>query len=69
MAVPTGKKSKAKTRQRRTINDRKVAPGVSYCQNCNSPKAPHRACPTCGYYSPKHGRVMETSFTEDGDEG
>ncbi len=64
MAVPTGKRSRARTRQKRSINDRKSPPGVTYCTNCKAPKQPHRACGHCGYYDARRGVVMETPFSE-----
>ena len=62
MAVPPRKRSKSKTRMRRSANDRKAMPGVSYCGNCAAPKAPHRVCPTCGFFDDRRGRVVETEF-------
>jgi large subunit ribosomal protein L32 len=26
-------------------------PGLNECPQCHSPKLPHHACPTCGYYN------------------
>ena len=57
MAVPKQRTSKAR-RDRRRSHDALAAPARSMCPECNSPKAPHRACPTCGTY---RGRtVIET---------
>ncbi len=64
MAVPKQKRSKARTRTKHSMNDRKAAPAVSICPDCGSPKAPHRACGTCGYYNAKYGRIIETNFSE-----
>ncbi len=50
MAVPKKRKSKARTRARRSINDRLTAPTVSACVHCQAPRRPHRACPECGQY-------------------
>lgn len=50
MPVPKGKKSKAKTRQRRSIHDRITPPQVIACSNCGEPKLPHRLCLSCGTY-------------------
>jgi large subunit ribosomal protein L32 len=62
MAVPQQKRSKAKTRSKRAANMRKSMPGISYCGNCESPKPPHRVCPTCGHFDARRGRIVETEF-------
>jgi large subunit ribosomal protein L32 len=50
MAVPKKKMSRMRTRQRKA--QWKVAkPSLATCPQCRSPKAPHRACPTCGSYN------------------
>jgi large subunit ribosomal protein L32 len=57
MAVPKQRTSKAK-RDKRRAHDRLAPPGMSVCPQCNSPKLPHRICPTCGSY---RGRtIIET---------
>lgn len=50
MAVPKYKPSKARTRRRRTINMRLVAPSLSTCGNCGNTKTRHRVCQKCGFY-------------------
>ena len=50
MAVPKKRKSKARTRARRTINNRLTAPSVNVCPHCGGPRMAHRACPECGQY-------------------
>jgi large subunit ribosomal protein L32 len=50
MAVPKKRKSKARTRARRSVNDRLTAPTVNACPHCGAPRRPHRACPECGQY-------------------
>ncbi|MBT4339828.1 MAG: 50S ribosomal protein L32 [Bacteroidetes bacterium] len=49
MAVPKRKISKQRGRKRRT-HWKASTPQVSVCPQCNSPKLPYRACPSCGYY-------------------
>ena len=50
MAVPKKRKSKAKTRSRRSHNDRMVPTQLQRCDHCFAPKLPHRVCPECGKY-------------------
>lgn len=52
MAVPKGKTSKSK-RDMRRAHDYLNAPALSVCPQCKEPKAPHRACPSCGTYKGK----------------
>lgn len=53
MAVPKKRKSKARTRARRTVNNRLTAPQVNACNICGAPRRLHRACPECGQYGAK----------------
>ncbi len=49
MALPKRRTSLANKRKRRT--HWKLTPvTVARCTNCDEPKLPHRACPSCGYY-------------------
>jgi len=57
MAVPKFKTSKARTRRRRSINMKKVAPTLIECGNCGNRVLPHRVCPKCGFY--KGTQVVE----------
>jgi len=50
MAVPKYKTSKARTRRRRSINNRLVAPQLTECGTCGNKVLPHRVCPKCGFY-------------------
>lgn len=50
MAVPKKRKSKAKTRTRRSANDKISAPTINGCPLCGAPRRPHRACMECGHY-------------------
>jgi large subunit ribosomal protein L32 len=50
MAVPKQKKSKARTRQRRSIHDRITPANVISCPACGAPKLSHRVCLSCGTY-------------------
>lgn len=49
MAVPKRKQSKMKSRKRRT-HYTAVMPTVVKCSQCQEPKLPHLACPSCGTY-------------------
>jgi large subunit ribosomal protein L32 len=49
MAVPKRRQSKQRQRKRRT-HVKAQMPHVKSCPRCGDPKAPHRVCPTCGYY-------------------
>jgi large subunit ribosomal protein L32 len=51
MALPKRKHSKSRTNNRR-MHWRITAPGMVRCPSCNKYKLPHRACPSCGHYSP-----------------
>jgi large subunit ribosomal protein L32 len=57
MAVPKKRKSKAKTRSRRSANNKLEAVNVQTCPNCYAAKLPHRACMSCGFY--KDEQVVE----------
>jgi large subunit ribosomal protein L32 len=49
MAVPKQRQSHSRTNKRRSQH--KIStPRLRACPNCNSPRLPHRVCPTCGYY-------------------
>lgn len=50
MAVPRFQTSKARTRRRRSINMKLVAPNVVSCGNCGNAVMLHRVCPKCGFY-------------------
>ena len=49
MAVPKRKTSKSR-RDKRRATHALATPRVNICPQCNSPKQPHRVCPTCGSY-------------------
>ncbi|MBN1524492.1 MAG: 50S ribosomal protein L32 [Spirochaetales bacterium] len=53
MAVPKYKTSKARTRQRRSINMKLSAPTLVECGNCGNRVLLHRVCPKCGFYRGK----------------
>ncbi|MCP3967487.1 MAG: 50S ribosomal protein L32 [Lentisphaerae bacterium] len=52
MAVPKRKTSKMKKRHRKAAN-RYEGVQATYCQACNAPLMPHRACTACGNYKGK----------------
>ena len=58
MPVPKRKTSRAVRDARRANNNNAVAPTLTECPQCHQPKAPHRVCPSCGYY--KGREVVET---------
>ncbi|HHO76772.1 MAG TPA: 50S ribosomal protein L32 [Deltaproteobacteria bacterium] len=49
MPVPKRRHSSTR-RDKRRAHDAISEPAVSYCANCQEPKAPHKICPSCGYY-------------------
>lgn len=58
MPVPKRKTSRAVRDSRRGGNNNVKSMTLSECPQCHQPKAPHRVCPTCGYY--KGREVVET---------
>jgi len=60
---PLPKRKYAKARQGKRRNHIKVnAPATQLCPQCQSPKLPHRVCPTCGYYNGRE--VIEVKTPE-----
>ena len=51
MAVPKRKVSKARRDKRRSSVWKLDAPALVECPQCHEKKAPHRICPSCGYYN------------------
>ncbi len=49
MGVPKRRTSKQKKRQRRA-HWKIDAPELTNCPQCHELMAPHRVCPSCGYY-------------------
>ena len=39
--------------KKKSAHNKKPAPGVLLCPQCNQPRLPHRVCPNCGYYDGK----------------
>ena len=64
MAVPKQRQSHARTAKRRAQH-KLTAPGLRFCPVCNSPRRPHRVCPTCGTYA---GREVVQPVETDSDE-
>lgn len=58
MAVPYGRKSRAKSRQRRAANMKYQAKTWSACPKCAEPKMPHYACGSCGAYQDRQARPL-----------
>ncbi len=61
MAVPRFQTSKARTRRRRSINMKLVAPCVVTCGNCGNAVMLHRVCPKCGFYRGRQVMNPETN--------
>lgn len=59
MAVPKKKMSRSRTHRRKS-NWKLAKPNQATCAQCNEPKRPHRACPTCGVY---RGREFPQAVT------
>ena len=53
MAVPKRKVSKARRDKRRSNVWKLGAPALVECPQCHTLKAPHKACPECGYVNAK----------------
>lgn len=49
MALPKRRHSRSR-RNKRLANKALKAPSLSLCSQCNEPKLPHHACPSCGTY-------------------
>ena len=62
MAVPKRKVSKARRDKRRSSIWKLGAPALAECPQCHTLKAPHKACPECGYVnadlSVKDGKIV-----------
>ena len=62
MAVPKRKVSKARRDKRRSNVWKLGAPALAECPQCKTLKAPHKACPECGYVNPelsvKDGKIV-----------
>ncbi|MGM0431247.1 MAG: 50S ribosomal protein L32 [Spirochaetota bacterium] len=59
MAVPKYKTSKKRTRTRKSINMKLVAPQLVECGTCGNKVLPHRVCPKCGFYRGKQVLDLE----------
>ncbi len=53
MAVPKRKVSKSRRDSRRSEVSKLSAPALAVCPQCKAVKAPHKACPECGYVNDK----------------
>ena len=53
MAVPKRKVSKSRRDKRRSSVWKLDVPALAKCPQCNTLKAPHKACPECGYVNPE----------------
>jgi len=58
MAVPYGRKSRAKSRMQRAANMKYAGTAHSSCKNCGAPKLPHYACGACGAYAGRQARPI-----------
>lgn len=57
MAVPKYRTSKARSRQRRSINMKLAVSSLITCSNCGNKVMRHRVCPKCGFY--KGNQIIE----------
>ncbi len=57
MAVPKYRTSKARSRQRRSINMKLAVASLISCSNCGNKIMRHRVCPKCGFY--KGNQIIE----------
>lgn len=58
MAVPYGRKSRAKSRMQRAANMRYTPKQHVSCAACGEPKVPHFACGSCGKYGDRQVREV-----------
>lgn len=65
MAVPKGKKSKAKKRSRRANHDKITLPGMTLCKRCGADILPHHVCGECGHYKDREIVVIEADLVTD----
>ncbi|MBI4570559.1 MAG: 50S ribosomal protein L32 [Chloroflexi bacterium] len=57
--MPVPKKKTPKSRQgKHRSHLRKYAPKLSACTRCHSPRLPHHACPSCGFYKGRDAVVV-----------
>jgi large subunit ribosomal protein L32 len=61
MAVPKFKTSSARTKRRRSVNMKLVAPTLVECKNCGNKVQLHRVCPKCGFYRGKQVLTPDTN--------
>ncbi len=59
MAVPKYKTSKARSRRRRSINNKLNASNLVECGSCGNLILPHRVCSKCGFYRGKQVIELE----------
>lgn len=50
MAVPKKRKSPSRRDMRRAHHDKRPAPTLVACANCEEKALSHRVCPACGFY-------------------
>ena len=64
MEVPKCKVSKARRNSRNSANFKASTPTLVECPQCHAHKAPHKVCPTCGYYNGKQVVNMDKKDSE-----
>ena len=60
MAVPKRRTGRSR-RDRRRANYKLAKPTVSTCGHCGAVMAPHRVCPSCGYYNGRYVTPVKTT--------
>ncbi len=58
VAVPYGRKSRAKSRMQRAANMKYAPKAFVLCGDCKAPKLPHYACGQCGSYAGRQARPL-----------
>lgn len=53
MALPKFRTSKARTKTRRRVTEKRELASGSICPDCGEMKLPHKICPSCGMYKGK----------------
>lgn len=61
MANPKRRTTRSRQGMRRSHQKLKN-PTLTVCPQCQEPKLPHRACPSCGYY--KSRKVIDVKIAE-----
>ncbi|HNY27819.1 MAG TPA: 50S ribosomal protein L32 [Candidatus Sumerlaeota bacterium] len=60
--MPVPRRRHGTSRRKRSRNHKKLTASLgASCPRCNAVKAPHRICPSCGYYKDRAFTVTVTA--------